>query len=66
MKFECKSVVACQESNLLPEATLAEDRPETGAAQPVVATCNCVCVGEVFKQAFSEQHDTHLQASCNG
>ena len=22
-----------------------------------------VCVGEVFKQAISEQHDTHLQAS---
>jgi hypothetical protein len=39
-------VLACQESNLLPEAIVAKDRPETGAAQSAVAavSCNCVCV----------------------
>ena len=43
-------MLACQESNLLPEAMLAKDRPETGAAQPAVARCNCVWVKCSSKQ----------------
>ena len=30
-------MLACQESNLLPEAIVAKDKPEAGAAQPAVA-----------------------------
>ena len=42
-------MLAFQESNLLPEAIVAKDRPEAGAAQPAVAVtaatvCEWVCV----------------------
>jgi hypothetical protein len=37
-------VLACQESNLLAEAIVAKDRPETGAAQSAVAAVSCNCV----------------------